>query len=297
MSPATDGFSAMMSFLPMRRERPQRIPAKTSGEKPLAGHARARRGEKILGDEPAGRHLLIPQHHEHHKLELLEAERVAGSRERALDHELAGFGVENAGLLQRHQEAATGGIELRQLAWRIGAEAGARIGQRLAERPFRRTHDAGEPMQRLADIGILEPRRRQLACYAVAVVGELGLLAVLEQVHEDVVHSVSLLINERWGIPFTVAPPFAGAGIARTAGRRRARRAPGAAVRKPPARPTSRRASKASRRRPDRGPCARAIPSPPRRARPSSSTRTRSPGTRRVRRARPRPTRRASRPP
>src|SRR5262245_26871237 len=103
MSPATDGFSAMMSFLLMRRERPQRILAKTSGGKLLARRARVWSGEQILGQQPAGGCLLVPQHHQRDELQLLEAQRLARGGERALDHEFARLRIEDAGVLERDQ--------------------------------------------------------------------------------------------------------------------------------------------------------------------------------------------------
>src|SRR5438874_912933 len=99
MSAATDGFSAMMSFLPMPRERPQMIIAKDHAVQP-------------------------------------PPRAVFATRARAR---------------------------------------------------------AREPVERLADVRIFEAGRRQLARNALAVIGQLGLLAVLEQVNQDVVHSAPFL--------------------------------------------------------------------------------------------------------
>jgi hypothetical protein len=49
-------------------------------------------------------------------------------------------------------------------------------------------------VQRLADVRILEARGRQFLRHALAVIGELGLLAVLEQEGEDVVHAFSFFL-------------------------------------------------------------------------------------------------------
>src|SRR5687768_10034260 len=114
MSPATDGFSAMMSFLSMPGERAEMISAKPAQLQPGGAFARVRarartrksvrqaavRGaEQILGEQPAGRRLLVPQHHQHDQLELVERQRAARSGERALGHQLARLRVEDARLL------------------------------------------------------------------------------------------------------------------------------------------------------------------------------------------------------
>src|SRR5437868_10534271 len=101
MSLATDGFSAMMSFLPMPCERPPMISASSgrfnrrSGSGMCytrvrargrsAGQARVRHAEEILGKQSTGARLLVPQHHQHDELQLIERKRVAGSGERALE--------------------------------------------------------------------------------------------------------------------------------------------------------------------------------------------------------------------
>src|SRR2546421_8800756 len=102
MSAATDGFSAMMSFLAMGGERPQMISAKPRAVQPPAAltHTRAREvtlvrqprlrsAEKVLGEKLARRRLLIPQHHEDDELQLIEGERRARCGEGSLEHELA----------------------------------------------------------------------------------------------------------------------------------------------------------------------------------------------------------------
>src|SRR4051812_12355731 len=109
-------------------------------------------------------------------------------------------------------------------------------------------------MQRLADVSVFESGSRQLAGYPLAVVGDLGLLAVLEQIDEDVVHKCSFLINAAACIAFTRGAPFRGADKALPAKRLHGRRAPGGEARKPPARRTSLLARKANRHRPGRGP-------------------------------------------
>src|SRR5688500_8698556 len=104
MSAATDGFSAMMSFLPMRKGADDKCkppPGSTGPAHGLAGQPRVGCAEKVLGDQPAGRCLLVPQHHEHDQLQLLERQRVARSGERALDDQLARAGAEDAGMLER----------------------------------------------------------------------------------------------------------------------------------------------------------------------------------------------------
>src|SRR6266850_1886377 len=177
MSAATDGFSAMMSFLAMPRERPQMIIAKDGPLQPPPSYARAcartrgylvrqaavRRAEQVLGQELAGGRLLVPEDHEHDQLQLVERERVARGGERALEHQLARLRGQNARVLERDEKAAAFGVQL------------------------------GEPVQRLADVGILEAGRRKLARDALAVIGQLGLLAVLEQVDQDIVHSAPFL--------------------------------------------------------------------------------------------------------
>src|SRR5437016_12726651 len=147
MSAATDGFSAMTRFCPIR-ERPEMISANGQAVQPgfarlreenahararacarksvrvLVRKPRARRAEEVFGDEAAGGHLLVPQHHQHDELQLIQRQALAGSGERALDHELASLRVENPGLLQRQEKAAAFGVELCELARREGAEAG-----------------------------------------------------------------------------------------------------------------------------------------------------------------------------
>src|SRR3712207_2308935 len=112
MSLATDGFSAMMSFLPMRRKAAEdtrkgcgastRVVSgsrlRRARARPLTRQPAVRRAEKVLGNELAGGRLLIPQHHQHDKLELVQAERVAGRGQRALDHELAVLRVQDTGV-------------------------------------------------------------------------------------------------------------------------------------------------------------------------------------------------------
>src|SRR5437870_2272939 len=106
MSAATDGFSAMMSFLFMRRERPQRILAKPQAVQPprapsparasacetecpyaaLAWQTRVRRTEEVFGDQAAGGRLLVPEHHEYDQLDLVKGQRVSRGGKRTLDH-------------------------------------------------------------------------------------------------------------------------------------------------------------------------------------------------------------------
>src|SRR5207245_11231764 len=146
MSAATDGFSAMMSFLPMPRERPQMIIAKDYAVQPppravllrarvrartrsdLVRQAAMRRAEQILGQELARRRLLIPEHHEDDQLHLVERKRVTRGGERALEHQLARFRGQDARLLERDEKAAALGVELGELARREGAKARARVG-------------------------------------------------------------------------------------------------------------------------------------------------------------------------
>src|SRR5216117_2855419 len=139
MSAATDGFSAMMSFLPMPRERPQMIIAKDYAVQPprraafairarartrssLVRQAAVRRAEQILGQELARRRLLIPEHHEDDQLHLVERECVTGGGERALEHQLARFRGQDARLLERDDKAAAFGVELGEFARGEGAK-------------------------------------------------------------------------------------------------------------------------------------------------------------------------------
>src|SRR5882762_2987555 len=208
MSAATDGFSAMTSFLPIRRERPEMISANGQAVQPrfaelreenarartracarkLVGKPRVRRAEEVFGDEAAGGHLLVPQHYQHDELQLIQRQAVTGGGERALDHELASLRVENPRLLQRQEKATAFGVQFCQLARREGPEAGARVRQ-LLRHPVRRAQHACQPVQRFAYVRVVEARRRELLGDALAVVSQFGLLAVLEQVDEDVVHS------------------------------------------------------------------------------------------------------------
>src|SRR5690349_20409697 len=108
MSFATDGFSAMMSFLLMRRKaaddkcnaaglqllaalhrslRASRAPPRGA----LVGQPAVLRREKILGHRLAARCLAVPEHHQHDQLELLDRENRARGGKRALDHQLAGL--------------------------------------------------------------------------------------------------------------------------------------------------------------------------------------------------------------
>ena len=117
-------------------------------------------------------------------------------------------------MLQRQDEAAALRVELGQLARREGAERALRVGQ-VIQAALRRAQHTREPVQRFADIRVLEAGGRQLLRHSVAVVGDFGLLAVLEDVGKDVVHKRSLLINAAVGIGFTGVPPSRDAGIAR----------------------------------------------------------------------------------
>src|SRR5262245_22279765 len=209
MSLATDGFSAMMSFLAMRRERPQMISANAPALQP-PGLSRARTrvrareislvrqpvlraAEDFLGDELAGRRLLIPQHHQHDQLQLLDGQRSARCGEGTLQDELAVLRREDARLLEREKEAAALRVELGELARRESAEGALRIRQRhrLGER---RARHAGKPVQSFADVGMLETRGRELLRDALTLVSHLALLAVLEQIDQDLVHATSLLL-------------------------------------------------------------------------------------------------------
>src|ERR1041385_246678 len=205
MSAATDGFSAMMSFLPMRRkaadDKCKRAPAQPPagrGASALARDPRARRAEEILRHEAARRRLLIPHHHQHDELQLLQRQRLARCRERALDHQLARLRIEDSWVLERHDKTPALIVELRDRARREGAKRPLRVGQ-VGEAGVRRGQHPGEPVQRFADVGILEPGRGQLLRDAVGFVRDFGLLAVLEHVDEDVVHKRSLLINVSTG--------------------------------------------------------------------------------------------------
>src|SRR5207249_11763213 len=70
------------------------------------------RAEQILSEQLAGGGLLIPQHHQHDELELIERQRGAASGERALEHELARLRRKHARLLESDEKAAAFGIEL-----------------------------------------------------------------------------------------------------------------------------------------------------------------------------------------
>ena len=95
-------------------------------------------------------------------------------------------------MLEREQETPALRVELSQLARRVGAKARARVGQRLAHTVARVRH-VGQPAQRLGDVRVLETRRGKLFRHAIAVVGDFGLLAVLEQKDQDVVHGAPFL--------------------------------------------------------------------------------------------------------
>src|SRR5260221_13258472 len=121
MSAATDGFSAMMSFLARRRESPQMISAKAEALQPpnatlglraracarearavsLVGQAVLRPAEQLFCDQLAGRRLLIPQHHQHDQLELLDRDGRARSGEGARDPEVAVLSPQDPPLLVR----------------------------------------------------------------------------------------------------------------------------------------------------------------------------------------------------
>src|SRR6185436_16764062 len=113
MSAATDGFSAMMSFLPMRRkaadDKCKPALASTTGaewrKSELARHPHPRRAEEVLRHEAARGRLLVPHHHQHDELELLQRQGLARRRERALEHELARLRSEDAGVLERQEKA------------------------------------------------------------------------------------------------------------------------------------------------------------------------------------------------
>src|SRR6267142_2732847 len=136
MSAATDGFSAMMSFLPISRkaadDKCKRAPASTTGAswrktRGLARQPRAGCAEEILRHQAARGRLLIPHHHQHDELELLQRQGLARRRERALDHQLAGLRSEDARVLECHEEAAALSVELRDLAERERAERPLRV--------------------------------------------------------------------------------------------------------------------------------------------------------------------------
>src|SRR5215472_4461616 len=59
----------------------------------------------------------------------------------------------------------------------------------------RRAQYAGQPVERLADVGIFKSRGGELAHDSLAVVGDLGLLAILEEINQDVVHSAPFLLT------------------------------------------------------------------------------------------------------
>ena len=84
-----------------------------------------RGAKQIFGEKMAGRRLLVPEHHQHDELQLIERERRPGSGERALENELARFGRQDARLLQRDDETPALRVELCQLARGKGAKAGA----------------------------------------------------------------------------------------------------------------------------------------------------------------------------
>src|SRR5580765_8988006 len=155
MSAATGGFSAMMSFLPMRRkaadDKCKRAPASTTGAswktRGLARQPRAGRAEEILGHQAARGRLLIPHYHQHDQLELLKRQGLARRCERALDHQLARLRSEDARVLERHEEAAALSVELRGLAQRERAERSLRVGQ-VGEACVRPGQDSLEPVQR-----------------------------------------------------------------------------------------------------------------------------------------------------
>jgi len=116
---------------------------------------------------------------EHDELQLIQRKSVAGGGERALEHHFSRLRVQYPRMLEREQKAAALGVELGELARRECAEARAAVGQCAIERLGRAQH-ASQPMQRFADVAVVEARRRKLACHTLAVIGKLRLLTVLE---------------------------------------------------------------------------------------------------------------------
>ena len=82
----------------------------------LARHPRPRRAEQILRHQAARGRLLIPHHHQHDELQLLDRQRRPGSGERALQYDLPRLRREDARLLERDQETAAFRIQLGELA-------------------------------------------------------------------------------------------------------------------------------------------------------------------------------------
>src|SRR5581483_10202303 len=93
------------------------LPARTRARaRALARLARMRRAEQVLGEQLACRRLLVPQHHQDDKLQLLERERVARRGESALEHHFPVLRAQDARLLEGEQKAAAGRVELGELA-------------------------------------------------------------------------------------------------------------------------------------------------------------------------------------
>jgi hypothetical protein len=94
-------------------------------------------------------------------------------------------------MLERDEKSPALGVELREFARGEGSKCGARIGK-FGELALRSPHP-GQPVKGFADVGILEPGGRELLGDALAVEGDVSLLAVLEQVNKDVEHFFGFL--------------------------------------------------------------------------------------------------------
>src|SRR5882724_184478 len=216
MSFATEGFSAMMSFLATERKRFRKKRRQDSRPSPRDAQNDkcnrnvkqeiAARGGPAREQGPALVHLAFlavgdqfvenqrvyvasarPKHHQNDHLELVQADDLAGQRHPALDDEFAQQRREYFCAFKKGDEPPAFQRQLGCFACRISAEGRSCV-QRLRKALLGQVGKDVQPVQRVLDVVVLEAGGMQLALEGILIGVGFRLVVILEKIDKYVEH-------------------------------------------------------------------------------------------------------------
>src|SRR5215831_10620314 len=216
MSFATEGFSAMMSFLVTGRERPRKAtqalgPALREAQNDMWNRkarqgtaARFQRGQRrplaesvylptirvrdqLVENQRVDVAAACPQDHQDYDFELVGADRLARQRHRPLDDELTQERSEYLRAFEECNESSALQRQLGRFFRGVSAEGRSRV-ERFWDPVVGRTREAVEPVEGVVNIVVLEASRVELSFERVVIrIGLCGVV-VLKQVYQYVEH-------------------------------------------------------------------------------------------------------------
>src|SRR5258706_12860369 len=221
MSLATEGFSAMMSFLSTERKRFRKKRRQNSRpsprdaqndkcnwnvkqEMPLAEARPRERGPALVhlaflavGDQFVENQRVYvasarPKHHQNDHLELVQADDLARQSHSALDDELAQQRGEYLCAFEKSDEPPAFQRQLGCFVCGISAEGRSCV-QRLRKALLGQVGEDVQPVQRVLDVVVLEAGGMQLALEGILIGVGFRLVVILEKVDKYVEHFLSIL--------------------------------------------------------------------------------------------------------